>query len=134
MPTGVLVDRYDKRFCAGYESLTVGDLAHYTPGNHFSAVEIRGVRYGVQICHDYRYPDCPNSSARESCWPSFFVRADGVTTGRLRRNVAGVLISTVDPARQFYDSTIAWRARAMDGVLHSGTLVHDPRSEDRTRL
>ena len=29
---------------------------------------------------------CPNTSARESCWPSFFVRPDGVITGRLRSN------------------------------------------------
>ncbi len=28
---------------------------------------------------------CPNSSAPESCWPAFFVRADGITTGRTAR-------------------------------------------------
>ncbi len=77
---------------------------------------------------------CPNSSARESCWPSFFVRPDGVVTGRLRRNTAGVLVSEVDPDEEIYDSTVAWRDRAMDGVLHSGTLVRDRRSEERTRL
>jgi hypothetical protein len=65
---------------------------------------------------------CPNSSARQSCWPAFFVRADGVTTGRLRRNVAGVLISTVDTDQELYDSTRCWRERAMTGVLHSGSL------------
>jgi predicted amidohydrolase len=75
---------------------------------------------------------CPNSSAPQSCWPAFFVRADGITTGRLRRNVPGVLISTVDSERELYDSTAAWRDRAMAGVLHSGTPVDDPRSEDRT--
>ncbi len=36
---------------------------------------------------------CPNSSAPQSLWPAFFVRADGVTTGRLRRNVPGVLVA-----------------------------------------
>lgn len=75
---------------------------------------------------------CPNSSAPESLWPSFFVRADGVTVGRLRRNRAGVLISTADTDEELYDSTAAWRERAMKGVLHSGTLVTDPRSTDRT--
>ncbi len=39
---------------------------------------------------------CSNSSAPESLWPAFFVRADGITLGRLRRNTPGVLISTVD--------------------------------------
>jgi len=68
---------------------------------------------------------CPNSSAPQSCWPAFFVRADGVTTGRLRRNVPGVLLSTVDTELELYDSTAAWRERAMGGVLHSGTLLGD---------
>jgi deaminated glutathione amidase len=76
---------------------------------------------------------CPNSSARQSCWPAFFVRADGITTGRLRRNVPGVLVSAVDTGQDLYDSTAAWRPRAMTGTLHSGTLVSDPRSDDRSR-
>jgi deaminated glutathione amidase len=199
--TGRIVDRYDKRFCAGDAEERTGDLAHYTPGDHASVFTINGVRCGALICHDYRYPElyreykrndvelvfhsyhaanmtparmaairsavgedlqrlnpggtypgitmpatmtaaaaanhvwisCPNSSARESCWGSFFVRADGVTTGRLPRNRAGVLISTVDTGAELYDSTAAWRARAMAGVLYSGTLVVDPRSQLRTQ-
>ena len=84
---------------------------------------------------NFLWISCPNSSARQSLWPAFFVRADGVTTGRLRRNVAGVLITTVDTEAPIYDSTAAWRHRAMAGVLHSGTAVTgDPRSEDRTTL
>ena len=31
---GRLVDRYDKRFCAGDRAGKQGDLAHYSPGNH----------------------------------------------------------------------------------------------------
>jgi len=199
---GEIVDRYDKTFCAGDRSETTGDLAHYSPGDHLSVFDIRGVRCGALICHDYRYPElyreykrrgarlvfhsyhagnipperlramrdgvgaanwrynpartipgitmpatmvaeaannhvwisCPNSSARESLWPSFFVRPDGVVTGRLRRNTAGVLISSVDTDADVYDSTEVWRDRAMSGVLHSGTLVKDARSDDRTRL
>jgi hypothetical protein len=76
---------------------------------------------------------CPNSSAPQSCWPAFFVRADGITIGRLRRNVSGVLVSTVDTGQDLYDSTAAWRERAMAGDLHSGTLASDPRSADRTQ-
>jgi predicted amidohydrolase len=75
---------------------------------------------------------CPNSSKPQSCWPAFLVRADGVTAGRLRRNSPGVLVTTVDTGQQLYDSTAAWRDRAMAGQLHSGTLHHDPRSADRT--
>jgi hypothetical protein len=29
------------------------------------------------------------TAARQGCRPAFFVRADGITTGRLRRNVPG---------------------------------------------
>jgi len=195
---GEIVDRYDKRFCAGDGSGRTGDLAHYTPGDHFSIFTVRGFRCGVLICHDYRYPElyreykkkgiqlvfhayhaanirperlaamraqvgsefhalnrgttlpeitmpasmqaaaasshvwisCSNSSARESCWPAFFVRADGVVTGRLRRNRAGVLLSTLDPRQPLYVSTRAWRDRAMRGVHHSGRPVRDSRSRD----
>jgi predicted amidohydrolase len=199
---GEIVDRDDKMFCAGDRSGDAGELAHYSPGSHFSVFSIRGVRCGALICHEYRYPElyreykrrgvqlmfhsfhagnipperframqdavgdgnrrlnrgatlpgitmpatmiaeaannhvwisCPNSSARESCWPSFFVRPDGVVTGRLRRNTAGVLISEMDTDEEIYDSTAAWRDRAMSGILHSGTLVRDARSERRARL
>ncbi len=75
-----------------------------------------------------------NTSARQSCWSSFFVRPDGVITGRLRLNTAGILISTLDTRERLYDSTVAWRSRAMSGVFHSGRLVRDERSEKRTRL
>ena len=200
---GSVVDRYDKMFCAGDRSEQTDDLAHYSPGNHFSVFSIKDVRCGALICHDYRYPElyreykrrgvqlmfhsyhagnipserfeamsdevrtrfqkfnsestivagitmpatmvaeaannhmwisCPNSSVRESCWPSFFVRPDGVVTGRLRRHSAGVLVSEIDTDEPVYDSTVAWRERAMEGVLHSGTPVSDERSDERTRL
>lgn len=48
---GEVVDRYDKRFC------TTGDLKHYSPGNHFVTFEIRGVRCGLLICYDIRFPE-----------------------------------------------------------------------------
>jgi len=70
---------------------------------------------------NHMWISCPNSSARQSCWPAFFVRADGVTTGRLRRNIPGVLLSAADTSEELYDSTAAWRRRAIDGTLHSGT-------------
>ncbi|HWZ89206.1 MAG TPA: nitrilase-related carbon-nitrogen hydrolase, partial [Polyangiaceae bacterium] len=199
---GALVDRYDKRFCSGDRAQNVGDLAHYSPGDHGSVFKVAGVLCATLICYEYRFPElyreykrqgvelvfhsyhaghigprrlammrkmvghdapkrnpgstlpeitmpaamhvaaannyvwisCSNTSARESCWPSFFVRPDGVATGKLRRNVAGVLISNVNPREKYYDSTAAWRERAMRGVFHSGKLLRDRRSDDRTRL
>ena len=88
----------------------------------------------AEAANNHVWISCPNSSARESCWPSFFVRPDGVVAGRLRRNTAGVLISEVDTDEEIYDSTVAWRDRALDGTLHSGALVRDERSKEHTRL
>jgi hypothetical protein len=62
------------------------------------------------------------------------MRADGIVVGRLRRNYPGVLVSTVDTERELYDSTAAWRDRAIGGTFHSGTLVDDLRSRDRTTI
>ena len=199
---GNLIDRYDKMFCAGDETGKTGDLAHYTPGNHFCVFKIENVCCGTLICHDGRYPElyreykrkgvqlmfhsyhaghidaerframqnqvgfdnhqfnpeitipgitqpaamhvaaannymwisCPNSSARESCWSSFFVRPDGVITGKVKRHTTGILLSTVDTEAKFYDSTVAWRDRAMKGIFHSGEVVQDRRTDERTRL
>lgn len=75
-----------------------------------------------------------NTSARESCWPSFFVRPDGRITGRLANNQASILISTVDTKTKLYDASSAWRDRALRGVYHSGTLVKDKRSQSRKAL
>jgi len=75
-----------------------------------------------------------NTATPESCWPSFFVRPDGVITGRLKRNKESILITAVDTKYSFYDASKAWRDRAIDGIYHSGTLVSDKRSDDRTSL
>ncbi|MBU2515724.1 carbon-nitrogen hydrolase family protein [bacterium] len=77
---------------------------------------------------------CPNSSAKESCWGSFFVRADGVITGKLERHSTDILLSQIDTKAEIYDSTIAWRDRSLSGTLHSGTLVKDQRSSNRVEI
>ena len=74
---------------------------------------------------------CPNSAATESCWGSFFVRADGVVTGALERHATDLLLSTVDTEEDLYDSTRVWRERAMNGTLNSGNPIDDPRSTER---
>lgn len=54
---GRIVDRYDKMFCTGNARNTSGDLKHYTSGDHFVCFTVRGVRCGLLICHDFRYPE-----------------------------------------------------------------------------
>jgi predicted amidohydrolase len=48
---GEVMERYDKLFC------TRKDLKNYTPGTHFSVFEIEGIKCGILICHDIRYPE-----------------------------------------------------------------------------
>jgi len=48
---GKIVDRYDKRFC------TSGDLKYYSPGDHFVTFDLNGVRCGLLICYDIRFPE-----------------------------------------------------------------------------
>lgn len=83
---------------------------------------------------NYVWISCSNTSARESSWANFVVRPDGVIVSRLRRNVAGVLVTSIDTQAQYYNATGAWRDRAMQGQYHSGTLVTDKRSQNRQEL
>ena len=53
---GELVSRYDKMFCTGKNDRD-GDLAVYSPGEAVVTFEVRGVRCGLLICHDFRYPE-----------------------------------------------------------------------------
>ena len=48
---GQIVDRYDKRFC------TEEDLKYYSPGDHFVVFEVNGVKCGLLICYDIRFPE-----------------------------------------------------------------------------
>ena len=50
-PRGRIADRYDKRFCTG------ADLRHYSPGDHFVTFAVNGVKCGLLICYDVRFPE-----------------------------------------------------------------------------
>ena len=50
-PSGRIVERYDKRFC------TAGDLEHFSAGDHFPVIDICGIRCGLLICFDVRFPE-----------------------------------------------------------------------------
>ena len=54
---GRIIDRYDKMFCAGNRSEKTGDFVNYRPGDHFCIFSIKGIKCGVQICHDFRYQE-----------------------------------------------------------------------------
>jgi deaminated glutathione amidase len=50
-PKGKIVDRYDKCFC------TSGDLRHYSCGDHLVTFSVNGVKCGLLICYDVRFPE-----------------------------------------------------------------------------
>ena len=94
------------------------------------------IRIATPVLIVYATFDFPSilSSKPNSSWPSFFVRPDGIISGKLENNKPGVLISTVDTSADFYDASAAWRDRAIDSIYHSGTLPKDERSDCRTEL
>ena len=109
------------------------DLHQFNPGSTLPEITMPAAMH-TAAANNYMWISCSNTSARESCWPSFMVRPDGVITGRLHRNRAGTLLTTIDTKQAFYDSTVAWRDRAVRGIWHSGTLVRDIRSDERKQL
>ncbi len=84
--------------------------------------------------NNYMWISVNNTTRRESSGSSFVVRPDGLIGGRLPLHRTGVLISTIDSRKKFYDASEAWRGRAMRGLYHSGILVRDRRSADRTAI
>jgi len=171
---GVVVDRYDKRFCTG--SPGRAEHFYYKPGRQPVQCEIKGVTCGFLICHEWRYPElyreqkrlgtdvlfqswydgnmsaaeyedegkemgslirgtvrgraannylwisASNTSKRASAFGSFVVQPDGRIRHQLKRNVTGMLISRIALQSAFADPSGPWRARAMEGVLHSDVL------------
>lgn len=74
-----------------------------------------------------------NSTTKPSRWASFAVRPDGAIVGKLKKHVPGVLLTEM-PIKTYFDAPGPWRDRAMNGRLHSGEVVKDPRSADVTCL
>jgi predicted amidohydrolase len=50
-PSGRIHDRYDKCFC------TPDDLKYYSPGDHLVTFSFKGVKCGILICFDVRFPE-----------------------------------------------------------------------------
>lgn len=174
-PRGEVAERYDKLFC------TPNDLKHYSPGDYFAVFELNGVRCGLLICHDLRYPElyreyyrrgirclfqsfhnanfpgrtihttitrptlqghaannylwlsASNASGNYQAWPSVFIAPDGVIRGQLRQHRAGWMLNVADLDEPIKDKC-SFRDRAMQGILHSGETVDDPRSHARQSL
>lgn len=179
---GELINRYDKMFCTG-SSAKEYDLRYYSPGELFVTFEVRGVKCGLLVCHDYRYPELfreykrrgvelmlvsfhnahmtregydrnriwvratiqaaaasnyfsvsANNGTHRYAWPSFVVNPEGLVVSKAQAHRPAVLVNTIDTKQKLYDASGSWRARCMQGIMHSGTLVKDPRSRNRKSL
>jgi hypothetical protein len=76
-----------------------------------------------------------NSSAYYSPYPSCFIEPDGVIAGQLTDNEPGMLVSTVDLSREFYDPMKDFRNLAIAGRLTNGPgPLNDPRSQNTREL
>lgn len=152
---GEVGERYDKRILTGTDGTM--DHLYYSPGKKPVFFMLNGVRCGILICHEWRYPELyreykkldvqlvfhswydggldlaefrvkgknegelivgsvrgyaannhiwisgSNTSKRQSCFPAFVVRPDGMIHNKLARNKPGVLISTIDVNQIFED-------------------------------
>jgi len=83
---------------------------------------------------NYFWVSMNNSSAYYQSWPSTFIRPNGEIATSLKFHRAGVMVNVVDTHLELYDASGPYRDRAMKGILHSGQLVSDARSQDRKSL
>jgi deaminated glutathione amidase len=123
--TRQIVDEVSARIGTDYVSLN--------PGPTYPSITMPASMIAAAAAN-HVWISCANSSAPISCWESFVVRADGIVVARMPRHDAGCLITTVDTEQDLYDGAHVWRERAIEGVFHSGTLVHDSRSTLRSSL
>jgi predicted amidohydrolase len=76
-----------------------------------------------------------NSSGRYAPYPSCFIQPDGIIATQLRPNRPGMLLGTVDVARDFYDPMTGFRELALAGQLTNGPgQIDDPRSTNTEEL
>ena len=83
---------------------------------------------------NYLWVSMNNSSGYYSRWPSVLIEPDGAIAASLPQNRPGLMVNTIDTTREYYDASRSFRAAAIRGVLHSGTLVKDARQADRGRF
>ena len=140
---GVLIC-YDYRFPELYRDLKRQGVEVVFHSFHNARRDYRTFHYrniwreivpATLMCHaacNHVWISAVNSAAKYSMWGSFFVRPDGRLTAKLPVHQTGVLLSDIDASLDIWDAAGPWRERALKGTLHSGELVEDPRSADRT--
>ena len=83
-PEGKIAKRYDKCFC------THTDLAYYTPGTRFVTHSLNGVKFGLMICFDFRFPEVCREYLKRGVvllFNSFYMTDGGAYRVKLMRSV-----------------------------------------------
>lgn len=163
---GEIECRYDKRLLSEF------DLDWYNAGTEPGIFTWKGIKCGLLICHEWRYPElyrqyyhlgvemlfqswydgnhseeeyqsegknlgevipgfvrgnaannklwisAANTSKKQSSFPAFVVQPDGGVYGKLKRNVAGVLISEIDFEKEYMDLSVHLRNKVSQMKLY----------------
>ena len=142
---GILIC-YDYRFPELYrEYKKLGVEALFQSFHNARTMPVKDQKYDIwrtivpatmscRAAENHFWVSANNSQAKPSRWASFAVRPDGQIVGQLKLHRSDVLITDMVMDPDLYDAPGLWRDRAMNGTLHSGDLVADARSLDRTCL
>lgn len=129
---------YELRFPELYRQLKRLGVQAIFQSFHNGHADGRGIHYHIMRqtvqAHaglNFFWISANNSNAWYSGWPSVFITPDGAISGSLKQNVPGLMVNTIDTARNYYDASGPYRALAMDGATHNGRCVADPRSSNR---
>ena len=137
---------YDYRFPELYRDLTTQGVevvfqsfhnARRSQEDHQASNIWESVVPATMVCRaatNHFWISATNSSTRYSSWGNFFVAPNGELTGQLPVHETGILFSTIDTERTFWDASEPWRERSIQGQWHSGELVEDDRSRNRQSL
>ncbi len=126
---GTLVDRYDKRFCAGDRAGKTVGLAHYSPGNHLSVFAMQGVQCGALICHDCRYPELYRDYKRQGVQLMFHsYHAGHITPKRFQgmRDTVRERLQTLNPGSTLPGITMPATMHAAAQTTSCGLVAPTP--------
>ncbi|WP_109110320.1 carbon-nitrogen hydrolase family protein [Azospirillum sp. TSO35-2] len=103
-PDGRLADRYDKRRCSP------GDLTCYTPGDHPVVFEVKGVRCGVLVCMEERFPDLWQAYANDGVTLVFHSTSGSLTAAADTdwTGMTGILARANAQHHQLFISQASW--------------------------
>jgi len=113
-PSGRIIKRYDKSF------LMPRDRDHYEPGRRLVTHTLGGIKFGLLICFDFRFPEIWREHLKRRCRLIFFSSyqaspkhnrlmekvAPATLATRASENFFYVVASNTSGGRQWYNSRI----------------------------